>query len=80
MGVTFDPCVFHGPLEHWNRGFKCRSGHRHMSVSFSVILSCVGSGLTMGQPPVQGVLPGYLNAFIVSEVNSELKLAKGPNP
>jgi hypothetical protein len=33
----------------------------------------------MGRSPVQGVLPKYLNGFIVSEVNCKSEQAGGPN-
>jgi len=44
-------------LENWDRGFESRSRRGCVSASFCVLLSCVGSGLATGQPPVQGVLP-----------------------
>jgi hypothetical protein len=33
----------------------------------------------MGQSPVQGVLSNCLKGFVVSEVDSEEELARGPN-
>jgi len=29
------------PLEHWDRGFECRSEHGCVSAFFCVMLSCV---------------------------------------
>jgi len=46
---------------------------------FCVVLSCVGTGLAIGQSPVQGFLPKRLNGFVVSEVNSDSEQASGPN-
>jgi hypothetical protein len=33
----------------------------------------------MGGSPAQGVLPKYLEEFVVSEVNSDFDQARGPN-
>jgi hypothetical protein len=41
------------PLKRWDRGFESYSRHECL---FAFIL-CVGTGLTAGWSPVQGVLP-----------------------
>jgi hypothetical protein len=54
------PCgLKHGsrPVGCGDRGFESRSRHGCLSASFSVVLSCVGRGLTTGSSFVQGVLP-----------------------
>jgi hypothetical protein len=55
---------------------------RDMSVcllSFCVVLSYVGRGLSMDRSPIQGVLPNCLKDLTVSEVNSESEQARGHN-
>jgi hypothetical protein len=54
--------------------------HGCISAFFCVVLSCVGLGLAMGWSPVQGVLPKWLNGFIVSEVNSQPEQTRELNP
>jgi hypothetical protein len=58
-------------LEHWDHGFKSSLRHGCMSVFFSVVLSCVGRALVIGQSPDQEILPQCLERFILSQANSE---------
>jgi hypothetical protein len=51
-----------------------------MSAFFYVVLSSVGTGLAIGRSPTLGILPTYLNGFIVLEVNSEPEQAGRLNP
>jgi hypothetical protein len=60
-----------GPPEHCYRGFETRS--RYMYAFLCVVLACVGRGLVMGRPLVQGVLPKCPKGFIVSEPVLNLK-------
>jgi hypothetical protein len=50
-----------------------------MSLFFSVVLSCICSGIVMGLSPVDGILPKCLKGFIVLEVHSDSEQAMGPN-
>jgi len=61
-----------GNMEH---GFESRSTH-----GCTIAFSCVDIDHGMGRSPVEGVLPKFLNGYIVSKVNSHLKEARGPNP
>jgi len=42
-----------------------------------IVLSCIGRDLTMGRCPVQETIPKCLNAFKVSEVNSNSEEVRG---
>jgi hypothetical protein len=68
------------PLEYWDRGFESRSTHGYMSAVSCAVPSCVGRGLAMGRPHVQGVLPKYLKEFINTEIYSGTEQPRGPNP
>jgi len=55
--------------------------HGYVSTFFSVLLSCVGSGIAVGRSPIQGILPNVqkqIHKFQKS--NSESEQARGPNP
>jgi len=41
-----------GPLEHWDRGFECRSRHGCMSALSCVVLSCADRGLAMDRSSI----------------------------
>jgi len=51
-----------------------------MSAFLCVVLSCVGTDLATGLSPILRALPKCLNAFIISEVDSESEVGRGPNP
>jgi hypothetical protein len=44
----------------------CNFFNRGMDMSTFFALSCIGTGLAMGQSPIEGALPTCLNIFIVS--------------
>jgi hypothetical protein len=54
--------------------------HFSLSLSLSIILSCVGTGLAMGRSPIQGAVPICLQVLTVPKVNSESEFSRGPNP
>jgi hypothetical protein len=66
-------------IGHWDREFESRKWHECLSLSFCVVLSCVGRGLSSGWSAIQVALP------IVELIhnfwgNSELDQVARPNP
>jgi hypothetical protein len=67
------------PLQRRDSDFEFRSRNACISAYLCIVLSYVGTGIAMGQAPIQEVLPKFLNWFILTETASELEQNTWPN-